>query len=356
MKIYLRQLVKNKVNLDMISSFFNYQIYFLSIILIIYYSFFLKLDFFSKLFNLYDYPDGIRKFHKVKTPLLGGVFLFFALLLYLIVMPNLFDTKYQYFYFYSFKSITSFLACYLCIFLLGFLDDKYSISPDKKLIFLFIICYIYVISDSTVRINEIRLDFLNLNIKIEKFSTIFTCIVIVSFFMLSNMFDGINGQSSIFFLYLIIILGIFNHHILNFLIFLALLIFIFLIYNIRSKIFLGDNGIFVLGFVISILYLKTYNIYGNLNFDHLILLTFLPLVDMIKVSITRIFKGKNPMRPDATHVHHLIKDTKSKLIKITFLTISPIILYFLFGNFVISSIFLLLIYAYFIYEKHDNEL
>ena len=175
--------------------------------------------------------------------------------------------------------------------------------------------------------------------------------MIVSFLMLSNMFDGTNGQSSLFFLFLIIILGLYNHHILNFLIFLVLLIFIFLIYNIRSKIFLGDNGIYVLGFIISILYLKTYNVYGDLNFDHLILLTLIPLVDMIRVATTRIFKGKNPMQPDATHIHHLIKDTKSKLIKITFLTISPIILYSLFGNFVISLIFLLSIYTYFLFNK-----
>jgi UDP-GlcNAc:undecaprenyl-phosphate/decaprenyl-phosphate GlcNAc-1-phosphate transferase len=335
----------------MISSFFNYQIYFLSIILIIYYSCYLKLDLISKIFNLYDYPDGKRKFHKIKTPLLGGVFIFLAIFLYLIILPNLFDSKYEYFYFYSYKSIVSFFMCYLSIFLLGFLDDKYSISPDKKLIFLFIICYVYVISDNTVRINDLRLDFLNLDIKIDKFSPIFTCIVIVSFLMLSNMFDGINGQSSLFFLFLIITLGLNNHHILNFLIFLVLLIFIFLIYNIRSKIFLGDNGIFVLGFIISILYLKTYNIYGNLNFDQLILLSLIPLVDMIRVSTSRIFKGKNPMQPDATHIHHLIKGTKSKLFKINILTISPIILYSLFGNFVMSSIFLLLIYAYFLFNK-----
>lgn len=338
----------------MISSFFNYQIFFSFLILIIYFGCYIKLNLISKIFNLYDYPDGIRKLHKIKTPLLGGVFLFLAILLYLIVMPNLFYMKYEYFYFYSYKSIISFFVCYLSIFLLGFLDDKYSISPDKKLIILFIICYVYVISDNTVRIDNIRLDFLNLDIKIEKFSPIFTSVVIVSFLMLSNMFDGINGQSSTFFLFLIIILGIFNPYIINFLIFLILLLLIFLFYNIRSKIFLGDNGIFVLGFIISILYLKTYNIHGNINFDHLILLSFLPLVDMIRVSTTRVFKGKNPMRPDRTHIHHSIKNTKSKLIIIFFLTISPIILYSLFGNLVILSIFLLLIYTYLVFNNENK--
>ena len=54
------------------------------------------------------------------------------------------------------------------IFVLGFLDDKFTISPDKKLVVLFLICYIYVISDNTVRIEQIRFDFINLEIDINK--------------------------------------------------------------------------------------------------------------------------------------------------------------------------------------------
>ena len=47
---------------------------------------------------------------------------------------------------------------FISIFILGFLDDKYSISQDKKLIILFLFV-IYVISDSTVGIENIRLNF-----------------------------------------------------------------------------------------------------------------------------------------------------------------------------------------------------
>ena len=131
----------------------------------------------------------------------------------------------------------------------------------------------------------------------------------------------------------------------------VLLLLIFVFYNLKSKIFLGDNGIFILGFIISILYLKTYNIYGNISFDHLILISFLPLIDMIRVSVFRIFNGKNPMRPDMTHIHHIITNAEGKLIKIIILTISPIIIYYFTNNFLLTSSLLLILYFYIILNK-----
>ncbi len=340
----------------MTSSFLNYENLYLLLILISYLFCYLKLDKISKIFNLYDYPDGIRKIHKIKTPLLGGIFLFFAIFLYITIIPNLLDKSYEYFYLYSYKSVISFFFCFISIFILGFLDDKYSISPDKKLIILFFICYIYVISDSTVGIENIRLNFLNLNIEIKKFTPIFTSVFIATFIILSNMFDGINGQSSIFFIFTLIVLTILNPVLISFIFFLVLLLLIFVFYNLKSKIFLGDNGIFILGFIISILYLKTYNIYGNISFDHLILISFLPLIDMIRVSVFRIFNGKNPMRPDMTHIHHIITNAEGKLIKIIILTISPIIIYYFTNNFLLTSSLLLILYFYIILNKKKNEI
>ena len=213
-----------------------------------------------------------------------------------------------------------------------------------------------MISDSTVGIENIRLNFLNLNIEIKKFTPIFTSVFIATFIILSNMFDGINGQSSIFFIFTLIVLTILNPVLISFIFFLFLLLLIFVFYNLKSKIFLGDNGIFILGFIISILYLKTYNIYGNISFDHLILISFLPLIDMIRVSVFRIFNGKNPMRPDMTHIHHIITNAEGKLIKIIILTISPIIIYYFTNNFLLTSSLLLILYFYIILNKKKNEI
>ena len=38
---------------------------------------YLKIDIISRHIELYDYPDGIRKLHKKKTPLVGGFISFY---------------------------------------------------------------------------------------------------------------------------------------------------------------------------------------------------------------------------------------------------------------------------------------
>ena len=305
----------------------------------------------SKIINLYDYPDSPRKLHKVKTPLLGGVFIFFSIQLFIILLYFKSEIALSSFYFYSFKSIITFFISFYSIFLIGFLDDKYSISPDKKLILLFIFSYLFVLSDNTVLIDSIRIDFLNLNIDINKFAPIFTSLVIISFMMASNMFDGTNGQSSCFFIFTLLGLIFFNEYILVPAIILIFILLFFLFFNLKSKIFLGDNGVFILSFIISIFYIKTYNIYQSINFDHLILISLIPITDLIRVSIFRISQGKNPMKPDRSHFHHLLPSNNIRLIKIQIITIMPIIIYFVSDNILPSFFIPFLIYLYLIIKK-----
>ena len=39
----------------------------------------------SKLYNLFDYPDQLRKIHKNPTPLFGGLVIFFSLLIFCLI-------------------------------------------------------------------------------------------------------------------------------------------------------------------------------------------------------------------------------------------------------------------------------
>jgi UDP-N-acetylmuramyl pentapeptide phosphotransferase/UDP-N-acetylglucosamine-1-phosphate transferase len=100
----------------------------ISIILIVL-NFFLyyKLKYFSKLFSIYDYPDKIRKFHKNKTPLIGGFFLFlniFTIVIYLFIYNQELNI------FISTKNLIIFFLTLTSIFLLGIYDDKYYISAN----------------------------------------------------------------------------------------------------------------------------------------------------------------------------------------------------------------------------------
>ena len=91
-------------------------------------------------------------------------------------------------------------------------------------------------------------------------------------------------------------------------------------YNVTpAKIFMGDTGSLLLGLVCSILaisFIETHNELPDSSaykFDAAPAVAFgiliLPLFDTLRVFTTRIMRGKSPLFPDRTHIHHLLLDS-----------------------------------------------
>ena len=81
----------------------------------------------------------------------------------------------------------------------------------------------------------------------------------------------------------------------NYLLYLIPLI-TFSILNIKNKSFLGDSGSIFLGFYISLIIIKNYNL-ENLEFcEEIFLIMYLPGIEMIRVFIERIYKKKIHLR------------------------------------------------------------
>lgn len=80
---------------------------------------------------------------------------------------------------------------------------------------------------------------------------------------------------------------------------------------------MGDTGSLFIGFMIGIAIIVSMNLngqYGGAIFDYpiqsklavMLGFFFLPLADTLRVFITRIRKGKSPLYPDKTHIHHFL--------------------------------------------------
>jgi UDP-N-acetylmuramyl pentapeptide phosphotransferase/UDP-N-acetylglucosamine-1-phosphate transferase len=90
----------------------------------------------------------------------------------------------------------------------------------------------------------------------------------------------------------------------------------FLYYNKpNAKIYMGDSGSTFIGMLFSIFILHFINNGSSLinNTNHLNLkISFavisIPLIDMTRVMITRIFKGHNPFSGDRNHIHHKLQE------------------------------------------------
>ena len=265
---------------------------------------FINLDKISKFVNLYDIPDKKLKTHKNNTPLIGGSILIFNIFLLLIIdlilKVQLFD------FFLSFKEKFIFLFMLFSYFLLGFYDDKFNINPNKKFFLLIFITTVFVILDENLVIQKFSLSFYDYKIFLGKYSIFFSIFCFVILINALNFYDGINGQSLIFYLLVFLYLFFVTERVQLYGIILIILTFL-LFLNLSNRLFLGDNGIYVMGLFLSVSLIYEHNVYKNIFFaDEIFMLLLLPGLDLLRLTIFRLLKGKNPFYGDRNHIHHLL--------------------------------------------------
>ena len=262
--------------------------------------------------RLMDNPNQ-RSSHRIKTPTLGGVSFFYTLVfaLFFINSWNTFEET-----IYIIPGLT-------ILFIVGLKDDLVVISPGAKLIAQ--LCAIaFILANPSFTIFSLN-GFLNIN-EIP----FYLYLIIAGFMMLTiinsyNLIDGIDGLASVVGIVIMVIYTTIFYLTKEY--FFALLsitvnasLMAFLGFNFSSdkKIFMGDTGSLIVGFVISILTLKFLalrpNAYAELPFllenAPLIAISILivPLFDTARVFAIRIANKKAPFSPDRNHTHHVLID------------------------------------------------
>jgi UDP-GlcNAc:undecaprenyl-phosphate GlcNAc-1-phosphate transferase len=258
---------------------------------------------FSKQIALFDKPDGVRKLHKKKVSNIGG-FIFFINLLGIVLYLNFFNSSGLNF-FLNIKQFNLFFFFSCIFFVIGYLDDKYNLNPNIKLILFIIVIYFFLFTFPNWIIKSLNFSFYKNSINIQEISYFFTILAFLLFINSFNMFDGINLQSVSYSIFILIIFYIKS----NFNLFYMFLIFPLLIFfylNYKNKCFLGDNGTLLLSFVFSFLFVDFHNNKKLLFADEIFLIMLIPGLDMLRLFIVRVIKGLNPFYPDRNHVHHLL--------------------------------------------------
>ena len=80
----------------------------------------------------------------------------------------------------------------------------------------------------------------------------------------------------------------------------------------------------------------------------IIIILLIPILDMVRLFITRTILGKNPFMPDATHLHHIIQKkygVKKLIYILAFLFFVPLII-LIFSN---IEYFYIIIFQFFVY-------
>ena len=293
--------------------------------------------------NLYDYPDNFRKIHKKKIALAGGGILLIYSFSYFILH-------------FFFKNIQNdllniyFFIFLLLFFLIGFVNDKKNIIPILRLIFLSIILFILIQLDHDLKITKLYFQSFNKTLYLHNYSIFFTILCFLLFINALNMFDGINLQSISFSFFFLVILFLKCNSL--FLIYLLIPLFILAIFNYKNLTFLGDNGVYVLAFVIGYFVIKNYNKLDSISPEEIFILMSIPGLDMLRLFLIRIINKKNPFAPDRNHIHHLLL-AKFGYIKticfLFFLNSVPYLFYHFSKNFIIIP-FILFFYLTLIFN------
>jgi len=262
--------------------------------------------------RLMDDPNQ-RSSHKSKTPTLGGIAFFYCLIFALFFIK---DRAEHMEFIYMIPGLT-------ILFIVGLKDDLVVLSPGSKLLAQMLAVSFVLVNDS-FGIESLN-GFLNIY-EIPYYLYIF----IGGFLMLTiinsyNLIDGIDGLASIVGIVIMVIYTTIFYLSQEY--FFALIaitmnacLMAFFGFNISSnkKIFMGDTGSLIVGFIISILTLKFLALeptaYGELPFllenAPLIAISILivPLFDTARVFAIRLANKRGPFSPDRNHVHHVLID------------------------------------------------
>lgn len=311
----------------------------------------------STFVNIFDEPDNKLKKHKSKVPLLGGIIIASNMVLFIFIALFL-DYKFinTEMSLRSYFSIFFFLASF---FLLGILDDKYKLKPEKKFFLSILFSLFFLSLNDDLIITNLRFSFYQNSVFLNNVSLFFTIFCIIILINSLNFYDGINGQSLIFFIIVFSYLSYKSPIHLIYLFIISILFFV-LILNLKNQLFMGDSGIYTLGSILIISIIYEYNVFKSIKFaDEIFFLLILPGYDLLRLTITRILKGKNAFYGDRNHIHHLLIN-KFTLLKsnifLIFLILLPLLLFSISGlNFFITIILFTSIYIFLIFKLSKND-
>ena len=258
---------------------------------------------FAELIGAVDQP-GERRINKVPIPRMGGLAIFLGFVLTALLFVPL-STQ-----------VTGILLGAVIIAVMGAVDDIVSLNPWIKLLGQIVAAVVVircgVVFDAVSNPNPLsEVAF----IEIGWLSVPLTVLWIVACTNAVNLIDGLDGLavgvSAISSLTMLVVSLIVSDPAVSLL--LAALTGAclgFMPYNLNpAKIFMGDVGSQLLGFVLStVSILGLFKMHAIITFVVPFLALALPLADTTFAFFRRILRGQSPFHPDRGHLHHRLLD------------------------------------------------
>ncbi len=253
-----------------------------------------------------------RSSHSSPTPTFGGIGIFAATLIAFLIWQNQGEES----------LIHKTLAGLIILFFLGMKDDLYSLAPTKKIL-LEVVASSILIFGADLRIYSF-FGIFGVHQIPYLVSAAITLFIFIAMINAMNLIDGIDGLAGGigmiasagfgFWFYL------HDHFSLACLAFsLAGSLIGFLRYNmsIKNKVFMGDTGSLLVGFLLTVFAVKFIHLNTAYPLDPTAMYTapiiaifvlVVPIFDTLRVFSIRIISRESPFKADRNHMHHLLID------------------------------------------------
>jgi len=261
--------------------------------------------------RLMDTPNN-RSSHTKSTASLGGI-AFFITFLFSFCITDQFDTS---------NISISILPGVTILFFMGLKDDLVGLGSKIKFIGQIIACLILL--------NHTSFEILNFHGFFGVFNmpvwvnTPLSLLIMIAIINAYNLIDGIDGLAASISTLGLTCFAICFFWTGDYLLALTAVTMIgallgFLLFNLSesNKIFMGDTGSLVIGFLIALMSIRL------LAFDHelnmfpfhnryiptlMVIIILIPIYDVVRVFTIRILQKRNPFSADRLHVHHIMID------------------------------------------------
>jgi len=242
-----------------------------------------------------------QAFHKQPIARIGGLAILLSFIFFVLLYFFIFDVF-----------LNDYFTVSLLLFTLGFLDDlKIKINPNMRLA-LMLILLLFCINTFSIQITTSGLSLLNLWLENNVFQICFVLLCFLFIINGANLIDGFNGLLAIHFLlinsiFLIINLLNQNESLSIILSIQIIIVLSFLLFNFpKAKIFLGDSGSYLLGSLIVLNTIKTYELNVEISPFFFAGVLFYLFYEVFFSFIRKIKLKRSPLKPDKNHLHMLL--------------------------------------------------
>ena len=250
-----------------------------------------------------DHPGAQEhKTHAAPTPLVGGLVALppaIAILLLQYFQEGVSSTHAASYLVLAFAS--------LCSLIVGFFDDRRHIPALVRLIICSGIFGLAISIRPDFAVSLLDLQSFGLKIELGLLAIPFSVLCLLTFQNAVNMADGRNGLvGGVAIIWLMALLSYGWHPLTLAIVSLIIGLFIALGANLGGRLFFGDAGTYGIGAFLGLATIWIHRSNIGLHTIDVVIMFMIPILDMARLFVFRIFQGRHPFSADHNHLHHYL--------------------------------------------------